>query len=304
MPCRRSELETRLARSLGSQSSQLQVPYGLLPTIGLAAVATTCSGFPEPPQDPGGLSATALEGTVEVLVEETMSALAATATPSVAPTTAPTATTAPTETATPAPVLIGVSANTNCRTGPSAGYDYRGTMLVGETTIAHARSTVENYLYIANPDRPGEYCWLWDEYATVEGELSILPIYTPLPSPIPVPAITMGFDHILDCGSSLAVFRVHNTGRYTFMTANRHIVDLDTGKELYESTIDRHPFAPNGHTCPPGHENELYPDQVAYIHVPLKSAPAGHTARATLLVCTEDYIRGDCFVNRIDFRIP
>ena len=37
--------------------------------------------------------------------------------------------------------------------------------------------------YITNPDKPGEFCYLWGEYAIVAGDTQALPEFTPLPSP-------------------------------------------------------------------------------------------------------------------------
>ena len=88
---------------------------------------------------------------------------------------------------TPTPVLpeVSVSVDTNCRTGPGKVYLYRGALLVGETAEVVARSTVPDYWYIPNPDRPGEFCYLWGRYATVSGNTQVLPEFTPMPSPTP-----------------------------------------------------------------------------------------------------------------------
>lgn len=103
--------------------------------------------------------------------------------PEVTPTETLTAT--PAATATPAVPMISVSTDTNCRVGPGAIYDYRGALLVGETAEVIARLTFGNYWYIVNPDNPGEFCWLWGEYATVVGNTTVLPAFTPPPSPTP-----------------------------------------------------------------------------------------------------------------------
>ena len=246
-----------------------------------------------------------MTATVGVQVELTMSALAtdlSTPVPSETPTTTP----IPTETLTPTPdvVTISVSANTNCRTGPGTAYGYRGTLLVGGTVEAFAVSTSPDYWYIGNPDRPGEFCWLWGGYATVEGDISVLPVYTPLPVPTPALPFTLQVSGFVTCGGTDVVIKIHNTGLYTFMTAERQVIDLDTSEDLHASELDRHPFAPGSFDCPAGHDNELVPDQVAYIYVPMDSVPSGHSARATIRVCTEDYLGGVCFTQRVDFNIP
>jgi hypothetical protein len=115
----------------------------------------------------------------------------------------------------------------------------------------------------------------------------------------------MSLDGFFTCGGDeYVVFKIHNPTQITYMTAQRHLIDLDTSKDLYGPALDRHPFAPGPRDCPPGHENEIYPDRVAYIYVPLRGAESGHGVRAIIMVCTEDYLGGDCWVQAADIKIP
>ena len=72
---------------------------------------------------------------------------------------------------------IRVSVPTNCRVGPGKVYDLVGALLVGEVAQVIARDPTGNYFYIPNPDSPGDYCWVWGEYATISGSLAGIPIY-------------------------------------------------------------------------------------------------------------------------------
>jgi hypothetical protein len=83
------------------------------------------------------------------------------------------------------PTVI-VSKDTNCRTGPGVPYPSLGSLLTGETAVIVGRHAAGGYWIINNPDEPGT-CWLWDEYATVTGATSCLPIIVPPPSPTPEP---------------------------------------------------------------------------------------------------------------------
>jgi hypothetical protein len=115
----------------------------------------------------------------------------------------------------------------------------------------------------------------------------------------------MSLDNFFTCGGDeYIVFKIHNPTQITYMTAQRHLIDLDTGKDLYGPALDRHPFAPGPRDCPPGHENEIYPDHVAYVYVPLRGAESGHGVRAIIMVCTEDYLGGDCWVQATDLKLP
>jgi len=174
---------------------------GLQFRIGLAATALVVGGLAcnlstsSPTETPGGQDETAIAGTVaarvaesavpEVTVVDTAAAVTSANTAvSEESSTPPPAQATATSTA-PGVPEVSVSINTNCRTGPGRSYDLRGALLVGETEEIVALSTVPNYWYITNPDRAGEFCYLWGEYAIVVGDTQALPEFTPLPSPTP-----------------------------------------------------------------------------------------------------------------------
>jgi hypothetical protein len=246
-----------------------------------------------------------IDATVGARVELTITALVTALTPPTpTETPAPPATATETPTLTPDVISLSVSTATNCRTGPGAVYNYRGSLEVGETSEVVGVSTEPNYYYIANPDRPGEYCWLWGEYATVVGDPFRLPVFTPIPRPTLAQAFTLAYHSDFTCGVTYAVFRVVNTGSQQLMTAERHIRDLDTSEDMFGPELDRHPFAPSPAECPPGHDNRFPPDAVAYIFLEIDPEASGHRARATIKACTEDYLGGDCYTQRVDFQVP
>jgi hypothetical protein len=268
----------------------------------LLLILGACNSAESPPEQPATPS---LEGTIQARVEQTISAIVDVVTSEPSPTPSASPTTTPTTTPTPEPVYVSVSAPTNCRIGPGVRYQRTGTLLIEATAEVAAKSSTPNFWYISNPDRPGEYCWLWGEYASVMGDVEVLPVFTPPPSPTPSPAFNMSLESFHSCGETdYVVFKIHNPTQITYMTAQRHLVDTETGKDLYGPALDRHPFAPFPRDCPPGHENEIYPDRVAYIYVPIRGAESGHGMRAIIMVCTEDYLGGDCWVQALDFTMP
>ena len=103
----------------------------------------------------------------------------ATASQTPSPTVTPTSTETPTATMSPTPAviasptsiypMISVSVPTNCRSGPGKAYPMEGALLVGEVAQVLGRDPTGNYWYIPNPDEPGDYCWVWGEYATISG---------------------------------------------------------------------------------------------------------------------------------------
>jgi hypothetical protein len=88
-------------------------------------------------------------------------------------------------TATPLVAQISVSTTTNCRAGPGKIYAYLSELAEGKVSEVLAVDPTGKYWYIPNPDSPGNFCWVWGEYATLSGNVAALPVYTPPPSPVP-----------------------------------------------------------------------------------------------------------------------
>lgn len=251
-----------------------------------------------------GQIATAVAGTVQALKRSAATLPPPSATPR-PPTSTPSSTPTPVSTSTPLAPRIRVSENTNCRSGPAVNYDFRGALLVGQVAEVAGRSTVPNYWYIYNPDRPGEFCWLWGEFATLEGDPSVLPAYTPQPSPTPSLDFILYLNGFQPCGADThVVFTIQNISGATFMTGQISIFNLTNSTDLYGPLLDRHPFDPGSTNCPPGHGNQLLPGAAAYIVAPFSELPSGAAARATIKLCTGDYLGGDCLTKMIDFNFP
>jgi hypothetical protein len=104
-----------------------------------------------------------------------------TPTPTVTDTSTPTWTPTDTEIPTPDIPYITVSKNTNCRVGPGKNYQPVGALLTDQTTEILAGDPTGKYWYIENPDIAPEYCWITGEYASISGDTSTLPVYTPPP---------------------------------------------------------------------------------------------------------------------------
>ena len=87
---------------------------------------------------------------------------------------------------TPSVPEVSVSADTNCRSGPSSAFDLVFTVNPGQTETLVGKDTADNYWIINNPS--GGTCWLWGMNAVVTGNTSGLPEY---PSPAkPTPKFT------------------------------------------------------------------------------------------------------------------
>lgn len=94
-----------------------------------------------------------------------------------------------TPTHTPSVPMVSVSANTNCRKGPGIVYDNLTALLVGEEAevVGKYTPTDPDYWIIK---KDSVTCWLWGEYATVDGDTANLPEMIPPPTPTPSPTPT------------------------------------------------------------------------------------------------------------------
>lgn len=84
----------------------------------------------------------------------------------------------------PSVPTVSVSVDTNCRAGPGIVYDRLAGLFVGEKAevIGKYTSVTPAYWIV----RIGSVtCWLWGQYATVEGNTANLPEMVPPPSPTP-----------------------------------------------------------------------------------------------------------------------
>jgi len=206
----------------------------------------------------------------------------------------PSATVEPTSTPTQVP-QISVDENTNCRSGPGVDYPNKGVLRVGDAAEVIGRSTVPDYWYVTNAQLPEDGCWLWGEFGQVEGDIEVLPVYTPAPSPTPQVGFVVYVKSFRDCGwARYVVFAVRNAGSERLWSGYVQVQDLGTGDTLYNAR-ERHPFAANVEpVCLPDHGNELWPGETRYIHVPISPEKAGISAVGIITLCTADHQGGTC----------
>ena len=99
-----------------------------------------------------------------------------------------------TPTFTPSIPFVSVSAETNCRTGPSQFYGYVTTIAIGQQLEVVAIFPNSDYVIVKQPDGTGD-CWLWLRYATTTDFSAFnLPNATQPPTPFPTATATLAFD--------------------------------------------------------------------------------------------------------------
>ena len=85
-------------------------------------------------------------------------------------------------------VTVTVSVATNCRQGPGAAFKSIYGMPVGQVAKVVAKNSYSGYWIIEIPGQAGQNCWLWGQYAVINGDTSKLKeVVTPTS---PAPTIT------------------------------------------------------------------------------------------------------------------
>jgi hypothetical protein len=196
--------------------------------------------------------------------------------------------------------IISVSVDTNCRTGTGKAYERVGGLLVGETAEVIAKDPTNEYWYIRDPESPTGFCWVWGYYATVIGNTSIIPIFTPPPSPTPAPSFELSYADIDSCVGWWAELKIKNVGPVTFKSYSLTIKDRTLDVTLSASG--------NGFTDIDGCLSSGITAELAPGEVYILSSPAfinnivNHNMRATLTLCTKINQGGTCVSQTIDFK--
>lgn len=277
----------------------------------IASLACATPSFVAPTQDLNSLG-TAIMQTMVVGASQTAQAVIPVnlATQSPVPTATlipatitetPTATLSPTPifTATPLVPQISVSVATNCRVGPGKIYDRVGALLVGQVAEVVGRNDAGNYWYIRNPSQPNGFCWLWGEYATVSGNLSVLPVFTPPPTPTPMPAFEAEYDGLETCVGWWVDIELINTGGVSFKSVSLTVRDTvtDVVVTMYSDTFT------NINGClDSSSKDNLHPGDSPDISSPAFAYnPVGHELRATITLCSAEGLNGMCLTEVLKF---
>jgi len=264
---------------------------------------------PPVPADPGAAQ-TAAAQTVAAAVNQTLVVI-----PSVVPPTLPLSPLPPaTESSTPSPTLsptpeftstptiplVSVSVDTNCRSGPGQVYDYLGSLYVGQTAEVYGKDPSGNYWYIRNSAAPGGFCWLWGQYATIVGSAALLPVYTPPPTPTPMPSFELSPAGLDSCVGWWVELKLKNTGSFAFLSYSISIKDLNTSTTLTGSEngfTDLSGCLASGiiASLDPGASYTFSSPQFAY-------NPDNHKMRATVTLCTQVNLGGECVSQTVEFK--
>lgn len=130
--------------------------------------------------------------TVEPSATSTSTPPPPTPTPTLLPPTAtptPTSTHTLTPTPTSEPPTLTVDQNVACRTGPDLIYDIRAYLPKGSTPQLLGKDAEQAWLMVEEPEFKAK-CWVSSEFASLQGDSALLPVFTPEPTPTQVPSPT------------------------------------------------------------------------------------------------------------------
>jgi hypothetical protein len=207
----------------------------------------------------------------------------------------------PVSTATSLLPLISVSVATNCRVGPGRAYDRVGALLVGQVAEVVGRHPNGTYWYIRNPSQSSGFCWLWGEYATVTGNFAALPVFTPPPTPTPLPDFKRAYEGLETCNNRWWVdIELTNAGGLVFESLTLTVRDLTTDAVVSLSSDVFHNVDGCNETFTrdalnPGATRTVSSQAFTY-------NPRGHTLRATITLCSREEQSGFCMMKKITFR--
>jgi hypothetical protein len=236
--------------------------------------------------------------------------------PAAAPTNADTA--VPVETATETPLPVGViptetpaatleavyaeiMKETNCRTGPSGGYDLVTVFQPGTKVEVTARDLGGGFIVVRNPQKPEEECYILVNNVKLTGETAILPQYTPLASPTAAPSFKATFKKFDNCkGDVFLLFDVMNNGSVPFRSAYVKVTNLRTG-ESSEQALNAFDLwvgcmiARNVAPLESGGTGWL--TSKIFLH-----DPRGNKLRAVIQACTEKNLKGSCVTTSMEIK--
>lgn len=208
----------------------------------------------------------------------------------------------PTPILTPGVVQVYVSVPTNCRTGPGVAYSRVGGLLVNEVANVVGRNATGDYWIIRNPDRASSTCWLWGRYATVAGDTSALPVFTPPPLPTPVPGFDASLDGLERCadeGIWWLDMVVENTGGITFRSFFMSVTDTVTGANL---SLYRDNFIDRDGCNAEEDQGDLDPGDALIVSSPnFTYDPGGHRIHTRITVCSDLNQSGTCLTQSSTF---
>ncbi|MBI5962078.1 MAG: SH3 domain-containing protein [Chloroflexi bacterium] len=205
----------------------------------------------------------------------------------------------PAFTSTPSFPYVTLSVATNCRKGPGKNFDLIDTFNPGQTIEVLGKNPTNEYWYVRSPNNQTIFCWLWGFYAT-GGNLGNAAVFTPPPSPTSVPGYEATYAGVDSCVGWWVEVTLKNIGAVGFKSFSISVKDTVTDITLSSSSNE---FINNDGCLVSNSISKLDPEETYTVSSPAFIAdPTGHVIKATLTLCTDNNLGGQCSVKNIEFK--
>jgi len=202
---------------------------------------------------------------------------------------------------TPSVPMVSVSVATNCRSGPGNLYSILGVLATGQSAQVVGQNTQSSYWIIQLPSQGGT-CWLWNQYATVTGDTSGLPLVSPPPTPTPAGSFKVAYSSFQTCSSGYGIiFQINNNGSLSW--ESNKITATDANASATETaSYDTFPNYNSSNCSLISSIMNLDPGESGTTSVfGFPGLPTGHNFTATIKVCSENGLAGVCLEKTISF---
>jgi hypothetical protein len=211
---------------------------------------------------------------------------AETPTPSFTPSVTPTITPTPTP-------YVEISGNTNCRYGPGEVYDRFFTYMAGDEAAVLGKDLDEKYWFVHN-DLQSPDCWLWGNYTTPVGDFTLVPVFTPPPTPTPFVSFQVSYkDKDCGMGSCWLWFQIQNNGT----------LDLESVKVFAKNTSTSNQATSQDNLFQTGIMGSdiasITVGSTGYTHSGQLINPGGATVKANITVCSKNGLGGICLTKNL-----
>ncbi|RJP51722.1 MAG: hypothetical protein C4583_08170 [Anaerolineaceae bacterium] len=138
------------------------------------------------------------------------------------------------------------------------------------------------------------------EYATVVGNASALPVFTPPPTPTPRPDFEMTYAGMDSCVGWWLEFKLKNIGPFPFKSYSIVVKDITTSTTL---TASDNGFTDMDGCLASGIIASLDSGKSYTLSGPIFAYnPNNHQIKATIALCTENGLGGQCVNHTLEFK--
>ena len=206
------------------------------------------------------------------------------------PTETPSPSPSPTVTLTPTPeqVTAFINKNTNCRIGPKDVFELIHIFVNGDRVDLLGKNQDETFWYVKDQDGGSIECWIWTEYADLEGSTENVPVFTP--PPVPAPIMNFVLSYKSTTGKKIQV-SVRNTGNVVLQSYTATYKDTVTSEVIVVSSNQFGSAA----KISVGNTGNITSD-------PFSASTSDHQINVTVKACSQDGQSGKCLANTISFK--